>query len=83
MKCKYLGLFDRVEMIIEGEEVTALIPEDEEFLDNDTHRNWFDMGKFMMAGESDFHAHYTECNTSGIGLKMVNGMESVKLWRVS
>ena len=83
MSYKYLGRYEICYEIVDGEEVTALVPEGEELLDTDTHYNWYDMGLFMRSEGSVFDGIYGECNTSAIGIKLDDSGDSGKLWRLT
>jgi hypothetical protein len=79
---QYLGYFDLVNEVVNNEEVEALIPENEDLVDTDTHRNWFDFNQFMRTeNDSSFLGIMSECNTSSIGIKAYR--EGYKLWRLT
>jgi hypothetical protein len=81
MSYKYLGYYDVVNEVVNGEEVTALVPEYEDLVDTDDYSNWYDFDQFMRSEYSLFDAIYGESNTSAIGLKMYR--EGFKLWRLT
>ena len=82
MRYKYLGVFTLDLVGFEGEDLSALVPEDEEFLDSGIESNWFDLDQFMRSlhSETGFDALMTESNVSSIGLKIID--DTFKLWRL-
>ena len=84
MKYKYIGKFDIESIIINGEEVIALIPEGEELIDNDTYSNWYNVYDFMKAPHgSIFGAIYGVSNTTAIGMQLNILDNNAKLWVIS
>lgn len=81
MKTKYLGKFEIDNRIIDDEDATILIPEGKEFIDTDTHCNWYDLNLFMRGGDV-FHGVASESNTSAIGIRLNSTNDGAKLWRI-